>query len=286
MTGTAQNSAAEVAAAAEGMEVDAGETATVGRILRTAREAARLSIDDVAHALKFSPRQVVSLEADDYGALPGNTIVRGFTRSYARLLKLDADELLHMLDGRTPIVPADVRPPDNMGIASDSNSPQQFTPVVSVTIVVALAALLLGLWHYFGPSTKPQPTAVQTEAKTAPLLPQVPPAAVSEPVATDARPASVAPVEAGAAAVVADGRAEPPRLIFVFDERSWLEVVDASKQMLHSGENPAGSRLELVGRPPFDIVVGNAGKVRLTYGDREVDLAPHTRAEVARFRLE
>lgn len=285
MTGTEQNIEAGEAAVGVGAEVGASETATVGRILRTAREGARLSIEDVAQALKFSPRQVESLEADNYEALPGNTIVRGFTRSYARLLKLDAEELLHMLDGRTPITPADVRPPDNMGIASDSSGPHQFTPAVSVTIVVALAALLLGLWHFFGPAAKPQPTAAQTEARASSLPPQAPPAVASEPVASDARPVP-APAEAGAAAAVVDLRAEPPGLIFVFDERSWLEVVDASKQMLHSGENPAGSRLELVGRPPFDIVVGNAGKVRLTYGDREVDLAPHTRAEVARFRLE
>jgi hypothetical protein len=42
----------------------------------------------------------------------------------------------------------------------------------------------------------------------------------------------------------------------------------------------------LSGKPPFDVVVGNAGKVKATYGEREIDLAPHTRADVARLKIE
>lgn len=74
--------------------------------------------------------------------------------------------------------------------------------------------------------------------------------------------------------------------MFSFEDRAWLEVSDAARQVLHTGENPAGTRLELSGKPPFDVVVGNAGKVRVTYGDRVIDLAPHTRAEVARLKVE
>ena len=77
-----------------------------------------------------------------------------------------------------------------------------------------------------------------------------------------------------------------PALHFVFHGRSWLEVSDATRQKLHSAQNLADSRLTLAGRPPFDIVIGNASKVSLTYGDRVIDLAPYTRAEVARLTLE
>jgi len=80
--------------------------------------------------------------------------------------------------------------------------------------------------------------------------------------------------------------AASPTLRFQFAERSWVEVVDANRQLLHSGENPGGGQLTLTGRPPFEIVIGNAGKVTLTYGDKLIDLVPHTRAEVARLTLE
>lgn len=263
---------------------------TVGQRLRAAREAAHLTVVDVAQSLKFSPRQVEALEADDYAALPGSTVVRGFARSYARLLHLEADELLRALDPSMPIAPADVRPPDNMGEALDATATRQLTPVVSVTVVVALAALILGVWQVFGPPSKGSSTAapVAAEAPAQTLATPVPadvaasaaPVAPAQPSESAAAETGVPPVTAPVAAVM------PPTLLFVFDDRSWLEVSDADKQMLHTGENLAGTRLTLSGKPPFDIVVGNASRVKLTYGEREIDLAPYTRADVARLKVE
>lgn len=249
---------------------------SVGQRLRAAREAAGLSLADVAQSLKYGARQIEQLEADDYASLPGNTIVRGFTRSYARLLGLDGEELVRQLDTRTPNELADVRPPENMGIADDETG-LRLSPLASAAIVLVLAALLLALWHFFGPKPSKssmaggEPSVAQSQV-TAPQeavpMVQLPPAGAAQPGA------------------VADPAAAGPSLVFVFDDRSWLEVTDANKQIVHTGENPAGTRLTLSGKPPFDIVVGNAGKVKLSYGDRVVDLAPYTRAEVARLKLE
>ncbi len=279
-----------------GDAIDAGETAldatdlseasvvavamtTVGQTLRTAREAANLSATDVAQTLKFSQRQIELLEADNYAALPGNTIVRGFVRSYARFLKLDPESLLRLLDERSPTAPADVRPPENMGTASEAGGFRQYTPVVSVVIVISLAATLLGLWHFFGPAST-KPGAGMTSSSERPTTPSpVPvPAVTAEPQQSDAAvltPVNNAPLNNAG-----------PMLLFSFNGRSWLEVTDAAGQKLHSGENPAGSQLSLSGRPPFEIVVGNAEKVKLTYGERVIDLAPYTRADVARLKLD
>ncbi len=274
-------------------EVGAGRTATVGCQLREAREAAGLSTADVAQSLKFSQRQVEQLEADDYDALPGTTIVRGFTRSYARLLGLDAGALLQLLDARTPNVPVEVRPPDNMGLAGEPGGLRQLSLLASAAIVIALAAILIGLWQYFSPEMAAPPVAAENgpavsvpPADTAAALP--PAASPAAPVVTEALQTAV---DAGTAGVVGNSAlpaAQPaaPLLVFSFEDRAWLEVSDAARQVLHTGENPAGTRLELSGKPPFDVVVGNAGKVRVTYGDRVIDLAPHTRAEVARLKVE
>jgi cytoskeleton protein RodZ len=55
--------------------------------------------------------------------------------------------------------------------------------------------------------------------------------------------------------------------------------------MLISSLNPAGSERILRGRPPFEIVIGNASHVKLEYNNKPVDLRPHTRVEVARLTL-
>src|SRR6266516_1091100 len=68
-----------------------------GARLKAEREAAGLSLDQVAQQLKLAPRQVRALEDEDFGKLPGRTFARGFVRNYARLLNLDGDNLLSML---------------------------------------------------------------------------------------------------------------------------------------------------------------------------------------------
>lgn len=70
---------------------------SVGKTLREAREQLGLSVNDVANRIKFAPRQVEALEADDYVQLPEAAFVRGFVRSYARLLELDSSRLLSSL---------------------------------------------------------------------------------------------------------------------------------------------------------------------------------------------
>ncbi|MDP1525120.1 MAG: DUF4115 domain-containing protein [Rhodocyclaceae bacterium] len=252
------------------------QQASVGQQLRAARLEAKLSITDVAQTLKFSPRQIELLELDDHAALPGMTIVRGFVRSYSRLLKLDTDALLKMLDAASPVVMADVRPPDNMGLAGVEGDRQQVGPLASLAIVVLLAALMLAGWHFFGPKpvTSNHPVAASAPATITPM-----PVVSPQPAQPDAA-LGVAPSTASEQAVAA------PVLAFVFEGRSWLEVVDADAKVVHSAENQPGTQLSLAGKPPFELVVGNATKVKLTYGERVIDLLPYTRADVARLKVE
>jgi cytoskeleton protein RodZ len=62
-------------------------------------------------------------------------------------------------------------------------------------------------------------------------------------------------------------------------------VKDGSGRMLIATLNPAGTERALRGRPPFEIVIGNAASVRLTYDGKPVDLRPYTKVEVARLTL-
>ncbi len=64
---------------------------TVGAASRCVeRESKEWTIAYVASQLNLAPRQIHALETDNYAALPGLVSVRGFIRSYAKLLKIDA----------------------------------------------------------------------------------------------------------------------------------------------------------------------------------------------------
>ena len=66
----------------------------VGSILRAEREARGLSVEEIAERVKYSARQVEALEHDDAEHLPQGTFLRGFVRSYARVLGMDESRLL------------------------------------------------------------------------------------------------------------------------------------------------------------------------------------------------
>lgn len=65
-----------------------------GSVLREAREAAGLSEQDVADSLNLLVSHVEAMEANQFQQMNADIFVRGYVRSYARFLNLDAESLL------------------------------------------------------------------------------------------------------------------------------------------------------------------------------------------------
>lgn len=65
-----------------------------GQKLKEKREAARLTISEVSLATKINPKVLMAMEAGDSEHLPAKTFLRGFVRSYAGFLKMNAEEVL------------------------------------------------------------------------------------------------------------------------------------------------------------------------------------------------
>ena len=255
---------------------------TPGTILAATREAMGLSIKDVAQVLRYSPRQIEALERDDYAALPGSTAVRGFIRSYSKLLKIDPVPLLVTLDPAIPPPTTDVRPPSNIGNAEHPETSKRLSPRMTVIGGVGVVALLIGFWFATTPSQNKQKVAALPVAVEA-----LAPAAVS---VTPPAPAIVA--SGGDAAPTVAAEAVPvtpalPGLLHVeFDDRSWIEVRDATQKVVFVGEYPAGTRQNIEGKAPFQLWIGKASAVRVFVGERSIDLRPHIREDVARLSVE
>jgi cytoskeleton protein RodZ len=275
----------------------------VSQTFIAARQAQNLSLTDVANRLKLSVHQIEALEQGAYDRLPGAVFVRGFTRNYARLLKLDPEEMVRAVDAHLP------RVADRNASAGETNRPMpaknssRWPLVAGIAAVVFLGAALVDvLW----PETPPSSVAVAP--KSAPesqeAITQSTAAASPAPVADTSAVAPVAPESAAAVpAVSAAAPATPPAaaviadyqptstpegtvLRLAFDQQSWVQVRDASGKVVLESLFPPGSSREVTARPPLTLIVGNAPGVRLTYAGRAIDLAPHTRVTVARLTLE
>jgi cytoskeleton protein RodZ len=58
-----------------------------------------------------------------------------------------------------------------------------------------------------------------------------------------------------------------------FAGESWVQVKDGSGKLLLSRVNPPGSEQVLRGKPPYSLMIGNPGQVKLVYNNRPVDLS-------------
>jgi cytoskeleton protein RodZ len=69
----------------------------VGQKLRRAREARGQTLEDMARQTRIALRHLEMIERGDFGQLPARTYAIGFTRSYARELGLDENQILSEL---------------------------------------------------------------------------------------------------------------------------------------------------------------------------------------------
>jgi cytoskeletal protein RodZ len=78
--------------------IKAGMT-TVAEQLHVAREAQKLTINQVAEVTKIRTDHIRALEEGNFNVFSAPVYIRGFVRSYATMLKLDVTRVMANLDG-------------------------------------------------------------------------------------------------------------------------------------------------------------------------------------------
>jgi cytoskeletal protein RodZ len=79
---------------------------TVAEQFRYAREAQGYSVHQVAEITKIKTEHIRALESGEYEAFAAPVYIRGFARTYAKLLRLEPEELMAMLEAELKQTPA------------------------------------------------------------------------------------------------------------------------------------------------------------------------------------
>src|SRR5680860_535973 len=115
----------------------------IGEKLREARTRRGLSIKDVEDGTKIRSKYLQALEEDDFESIPGPTFVKGFMRTYAEFLYLDAESMVYKYRSAYEsqpdphqIHPLNARPRSNSGRRSSNHV------VVGIVALVIIAVLL------------------------------------------------------------------------------------------------------------------------------------------------
>ncbi len=267
---------------------------TAGELLKQAREAKGLTREAVAEQLNLLPSQVLALEENDFSRFPGETFARGHLRAYARLLKLDAEQLLAAHVKKTP---EPRRAPETPARSSwrPVSLEQKASHWRRYSGLAATVCVLVALWSWQQHRDSAQRLSLTAESRgdqefaggidsalnsgaenalldSVQLLP-------NPEVKQQSAPAVAATAD-NAAGTAAPAAEVTDRLSLRFSADCWIEIKDRDNKLIVATLKHADEKLQVEGRGPFKVLLGYAPGVSMAYNGApvKVDVSEGTRS--------
>ncbi|MBU1309716.1 MAG: DUF4115 domain-containing protein [Gammaproteobacteria bacterium] len=269
---------------------------TVGQQLQQAREQRGLSQQQVAVQLNLKPDVVVKLESDQLdGTL--ETYARGYVRAYARLMKLPEQELLaaYGKHGDKHNTAKPMRTFSNR--AAHQATENRFMWLTYA--IIALLLVLLFIWWWQSERNVVQPAATpQAELSAAVTDSELPVVAPLEGIETEN--SSIEPTADQIVSMLAQLAEEPVQqsdsgpltteplldeLEMRFSANCWVNVVDAAGNRVAYGTKQSGYVMQLQGKAPFEVTLGNPSVVQINFNQQAVDMSSFPGGRVAKFSI-
>lgn len=269
---------------------------SLGASLRQARESRGWSREHVARELKLPLGTIADLEDERYERFSGPVYVKGFLRSYLRLL-----EMPEIMLGRLPsewLASEAKLAPVAGAVARRVSWVDRYKWAASYVVGTGLALTAV---HWLVTNTPqlslpevtraPQPASGQSTP-----LPMPAPDAIREDAGFESAGAAgasrVTPAPAADTAVMASmapfrvpTARSAPELVIDFDQDSWVEVLDAEGQKLESTIVRANQQRRYPAESGMRLRIGNVRGVRVQLGSESIAMDEYARSNVARLQL-
>lgn len=292
-----------------------------GDLLRLAREEQGLTLEALAATIKVPPAKLEALEQGRPQALGDSNFARALAMTVCRALKIDSTDVLAGLPAARLLPLGRDKPPLNQPFKDHGEVPALFdrghglnlSEFLRVKWLAPLALLVAAAVVYMLPDSfewpswqagseaavetttavvdEPTPEVIPAHEPVQVVAPMAVASAASEAVsstlsasAAGSTPALAlaAPTPAASAASVASASAV---VRLVASEDAWVEARNASGAKVLSRLVKGGETVDLDGAAPFQLRIGNAKGVQLSFKGQAVDLSSMTRNNVARVEL-
>ncbi len=227
----------------------------LGDEFRAAREARHLSLSDVSEQVHIRSVYLQSIEDEAWSSIGAPVYVRGFIRTYARFLGIDAQRAVEHFNASLGESPA--KPHEPFAASSTPRAPR---PSPWIWVAAFVAAALVGFVGYNvvevqnGRTSPPGAVGIASPGSQSATSDTAAPALVPAKRSVSQAKPSVSPMK----------RTLEVRLT----ERTWLSVrIDGAQAA--EGTFPAGTRKAFHGTTA-DVRAGNAGGVELTVNGKEL----------------
>lgn len=228
---------------AESDEDDIIQTSSVGERLKAAREAKKLSLEDIADQTRIPLRHLQNLEAGDWSNLPAPTYTIGFAKSYASAVDLDRTEI------------GDDLRAEMGGQRFESGNTEVFEPAdpartmpkwLVLSAIGAIALLIMVMTWLNNRSLEPE--------------------AVEEPAAEVTAAAPAQPSQGPAQSAQPPAAAATDQVVLTATEPAWIQITDRGRT-LFSGELAAGQSFSVPQNATAPLLkAGKPEALRVTVG--------------------
>ncbi|WP_180042023.1 MULTISPECIES: RodZ domain-containing protein [unclassified Acinetobacter] len=242
-----------------------GNVQRPGEYLRQVRITQKLELEAVASELNIPLKTLTALEQDDYKSLPEATFIKGYYRTYAKYLKVDATNIIQRFDdiyandtGLLPNHALNNSPIKIMGKLPGSNRDRNRKWIkrglIALAVLLVIGAIVAAIQGMTSGSDNED--------------------AVTNDVASEVQ---VLDMNGGNATVSGD------QLTLTFSSPTSVHIVDSTGKVLATGRQ--ASTLNLNGETPFQIRLDDATVVSLSLNNENISLSPYTVNGKADFRL-
>ncbi len=236
-----------------------------GEYLRQIRISQARDLKEVAGDLKMPLKTLEALEQDQYTMLPEATFIKGYYRSYAKYLKVDATLIIQRFDeiyendtGLMPNHALNNSPIKIMGKLPGSNSDRNRKwlkrLLIAIVAILLIWLVIAGIQKWMAKGNSNTQSASQNNEVEVLTL-------------------------NNASSTMVSG----DEMVLEFNRPTSVHIVDSTNKVLATGRQ--ASTLKINGESPFQIRLDDAQAVSLSLNNEAISLSPYTVNGKAEFRL-
>ncbi len=230
------------------------ESLSFGRYLQSIRLEKNISLEQVAAQTRIGLGNLMLVEQENHEQLPAEVFVKGFLRSYAAAIGADGDEAVRRYESRLNVVQKIAESEASVGKTGSSPWLKLIFSLGLFICIIALSILIISFLRH----------APETDITSH----QAPPAAADN---SDDGQVRESEAEKKLDSVLLPDKAATQKLqlkITALDD-TWVKAIidekDSTKYALSAGDT-----IELEASTGYNLLIGNAGAIKLMLNDKSI----------------